>query len=104
MLTLIEHNRSRIIDACQQFQVQRLSLFGSAVTDQFNEQESDIDLLVEFNGQLKPTEYSACYFGLLSHLEVLLDRDIDLLTRSSLKNPYLKASIESTQQVLFDAA
>ena len=62
------------------FAVKRLGLFGSAARDELRE-ESDIDLLVEFEG---PATFDG-YFGLKDHLEALLGRPVDLVTERGLK-------------------
>lgn len=46
-MKLIELNLQRILDPCRKHKVKILSVFGSILTDRFNEQ-SDVDLLVDF--------------------------------------------------------
>ncbi len=46
-MKLIELNLQRIFDLCKLHKVRTLSVFGSILTDRFNEQ-SDVDLLVDF--------------------------------------------------------
>ncbi|MCP8689380.1 nucleotidyltransferase domain-containing protein [Marinobacterium sp. OS208] len=103
MIPIIAQNKSLIAQACRQHRVKRLVLFGSCVDGRFSEQTSDIDLLVEFEAQLSPVEYSEGYFSLLSIFEDLFHRNVDLLTASSIKNPYLQAAIESNQELLYAA-
>lgn len=43
------------------------------------------------------------YFGLLSGLEELFDRGVDLVTSKSLRNPYFIRSIEETRRLLYAA-
>ncbi len=62
------------------FGVKRLALFGSVARDQARP-ESDVDLLVEFDGE--PT--LARYMGLKFHLEDALGARVDLITTSGLK-------------------
>lgn len=47
-MKLIELNLQQIIDLCRKYKVKTLSVFGSILTDRFNE-ESDVDLLVNFD-------------------------------------------------------
>ena len=44
---LIEHNLQSIIELCKKYRVKTLSVFGSILTDRFND-ESDVDFLVNF--------------------------------------------------------
>ncbi|WP_305482027.1 nucleotidyltransferase family protein, partial [Paramuribaculum intestinale] len=46
-MKLIELNLQRILDLCRKHKVKTLSVFGSILTDRFNDQ-SDVDLLVDF--------------------------------------------------------
>ena len=70
------------------FAVKRLGLFGSAARDELRE-DSDIDLLVEFEG---PASYDR-YFGLKDQLEALLGRPVDLVTERGLR-PRARRSVE----------
>ncbi len=78
-----------------------LYAFGSSVTDQFNEQTSDVDLLVEID-EADPIERGEKLMSLWDTLEDFFDRKVDLLTNSSLKNPILKNNIERTKVLLYD--
>lgn len=71
--------------------VHRLSLFGSAVTDNFDPRRSDADFLVESDGA--PGTHFDNYFWLKEDLEALLRRSVDLVMRSALENPYFTASV-----------
>ena len=62
--------------------------------DDFDEQSSDIDLLVEFEEMPFPDRGDA-YLGLLTEAEALLGRRVDLVEVSAVRNPYLRQGIES---------
>ena len=97
-------NGSEIEALCQRFHVQRLDLFGSAATGRgFHPQRSDIDLLVAFE-PLPPPAYADAYFGLLSALEELTGRKIDLVTEAALANPFLRERILGERRALFGVA
>lgn len=72
----------------QRFNVTDLALFGSTARDTARE-DSDIDILVSFDG----TATSARYFGVQFYLEDLLDRPVDLVTDKALR-PELRPYIE----------
>jgi predicted nucleotidyltransferase len=71
--------------ACREFRVKRLDLFGSLARGEVTAQ-SDVDLLVEF--EEPDVDPSKRFFGLLHHLEDVLGCEVDLLTVSSLRNPF----------------
>jgi predicted nucleotidyltransferase len=90
-------------DLCVRHRVQRLDLFGSVLTDRFDPTRSDLDMLVTFQ-DLPPREYADAWFGLKEDLEALLGRDVDLVTASSLKNPFFRREVEATRRTVFPIA
>ncbi len=72
----------------ERFGVRRLALFGSFARGT-PRGDSDIDLLVDFNGPAT----SKRYFGVQFYLEDLMGRDIDLVTDDALR-PRLRPYVE----------
>ena len=68
--------------------VTRLALFGSTVRDQARD-DSDVDVLVSFDGPAT----SERYFGVQFYLEDLLGAPVDLVTDKALR-PELRAFVE----------
>jgi predicted nucleotidyltransferase len=64
----------------QDYSVKEIGLFGSFSDETFTE-ESDIDLLVEFE---RPIGWK--FFSLEIYLEKIFNRKIDLVTRNALKD------------------
>jgi predicted nucleotidyltransferase len=93
--------RQELARLCQRYGVEELALFGSALREDFNA-ESDIDFVVKFSPK-EPVEYARAYFGFIEALEELFGRRIDLLSLRAVRNPYLKANIESTKKTLYAA-
>jgi predicted nucleotidyltransferase len=81
--------------------VRRLDLFGSATSDEFDEQTSDFDFVVEFDGP--EFDYLEAFFSLKEGLEGLFRRRVDLVTRASVKNPYFLRNILETQELVYAA-
>ncbi|PKL47945.1 MAG: hypothetical protein CVV42_11675 [Candidatus Riflebacteria bacterium HGW-Riflebacteria-2] len=94
----IDNFQNEIRALCEQLSVARLDLFGSAMTDEFND-ESDLDFVVDF----LPNQSNLLdrFLALQNHLQKIFNRRIDLITRKSIRNPYLKASIERTKKNVF---
>lgn len=84
---------------CQKNKVKTLFVFGSALTEGFNN-ESDIDLIVDFNTS-DPLDYADNYFNLKFALEELLNRPIDLLEDKAINNPFLRDNIEKSKSLLY---
>ena len=95
---MVQFNRERLVLLCEEHKVQRLRIFGSAARGE-ERADSDIDLLVDFS-------IPVGFFELIELEEQLAEffgRSVDLLTERGL-SPYLRDSILSEAQVLFDAA
>jgi hypothetical protein len=58
------------------------------------------DFLVDFE-PLPRGSYADAYFGLRDDLERLLERPVDLVVESAIKNPYFRESVETTQALLY---
>lgn len=100
-MKLIELNLHRIIDICRRHKVKSLAVFGSILTDRFNDQ-SDVDLLVDFE-QTDPDkfDYVTNFFDLQDSLEALLKRKVDLVVGSGLRNKYFINNVNRTKQVIY---
>ena len=84
---------------CQQNKVKSLYVFGSVLTDKFNE-KSDIDLVVDIDSN-DPFEYADNYFNLKFALQELLKRPIDLLENKAIKNPFIRNNIDSSKLLIY---
>lgn len=86
---------------CKKHKVRYLYAFGSSTTDKFNDITSDIDLLVEIDDP-DPVERGEKLLSLWDTFELFFDRKVDLLTDSSVRNPYLRKNIDSTKVLIYD--
>jgi len=102
MIPEITRQSKALESLCRRFRVRRLELFGSAATGGFNPQSSDLDFLVEFDS-LRADEYADAYFGLLEGLKNIYKREVDLVMFESVKNPYLRESIQRSRTLLYAA-
>lgn len=85
---------------CKKNKVKSLYVFGSVLTDSFNDQ-SDIDLVVDIEAN-DPLEYAENYFNLKFSLQDLLNRQIDLLENKAIKNPYIRQNIENSKRLIYE--
>jgi hypothetical protein len=84
-IELLALNKSELQE---RFGINRLALFGSTARD-MTTVDSDVDILVEFNGPAT----SERYFGLQFYLEDLFSCPVDLVTEKALR-PELRPYIE----------
>ncbi|GHT99964.1 hypothetical protein FACS1894142_7960 [Spirochaetia bacterium] len=92
-------NYDDIIAICKKYYINELSIFGSSIRDDFN-QNSDIDILVSFNNS------NINLFDIMdleNELSKLLNREVDIVEKESLKNPIRKSKILSTREIIYAA-
>jgi uncharacterized protein len=84
---------------CQQHKVRSLYVFGSVLTDKFND-KSDIDLIVDIDTS-DPFEYADNYFNLKFALQDIFKRPIDLLENKAIKNPIIRSNIDRSKHLIY---
>jgi predicted nucleotidyltransferase len=94
-------DREAIARACRAHGVSRLTIFGSATSDHFDVERSDVDFLVEFAPGAE--DAFTAYFGLKEDLEGLLGREVDLVMANAVRNPHFAASAATGAEELYAA-
>ncbi len=100
-MTLIKERYVDFVDLCRSHKVDKLYAFGSSITDHFDPIKSDIDLVVKVDIE-DPVDRGEALLSLWDKLEALFNRKVDLLTEDSIRNPYLKATINRTKKLIYD--
>ena len=86
----------------KEHKIKNAYVFGSVVSDKFTD-ESDIDILINFEDGLEPLERGEIWWNLYDKLREVFNREIDLLIESSLKNPYFIEDINEKKQLIYAA-
>jgi predicted nucleotidyltransferase len=97
----IQMKLAEFLTLCKSHNVKNIYAFGSAVTENFNDESSDIDLLIEIDTE-DPIERGENLMDIWDKLEEFFQRKVDLLTNSSIKNPILRKNIDTTKILLYD--
>jgi uncharacterized protein len=100
MNSLLDQARTEVADLCRRAGARRLDAFGSVTRADFDPLRSDLDFVVEF-GDVAPAAYARAYFELKEGLEALFRRPVDLLTPSSLANPYLRSRFIAERHTVY---
>jgi predicted nucleotidyltransferase len=100
---LIESHRDEIVDLCRRFAVRRLRIFGSALTDRWDESRSDLDFLVEYGPEYKNLRPIDRLAGLKVAMEELFGRDVDVVNVAAVRNAGFLAHAEAHTQELYAA-
>ncbi|MCZ8091813.1 MAG: nucleotidyltransferase domain-containing protein [Flavobacterium sp.] len=94
--------KENLIALCIKHNVKFLFAFGSVIRDDFDENNSDIDLIVDINIE-NPIEKGEHLMQFWSELEQLFHKKVDLLSSNSIKNPILKQEIENSKKLIYAA-
>lgn len=98
-MKIIEQNIDKIIALCKKYKVEKLWIFGSILTPQFNE-KSDIDFSVKFHYQ-QIEDLFLTFFDFIDELRTLLGREIDMVDETAIKNPYFRRELDSTKRLIY---
>jgi predicted nucleotidyltransferase len=86
-----------IVEFCKRNQIRKLSIFGSALREDFR-QDSDIDILVEFEPGHVP---GLAFFSMQDELSEIIGHKVDLNTPKFL-SPYFRDEVLKEAEVLYD--
>lgn len=90
-----------VIKLLKQHKIVSAYAFGSVCSENFKN-ESDIDLLIDFDPTLEPLEKGELWWDLYFSLKDYFQREVDLVTLSSLRNPYFIKELNETKQVIYE--
>lgn len=98
-MKLIELNLAKIAELCRKFHVKKLFVFGSILTDRFNE-DSDVDFVVDFD-RSKIKDIFDTFFDFQFSLEALLGRRVDLIEEDAITKPHFLNEVQSTKRLIY---
>ena len=88
--------KEKIAQLCRRHHIRKLSFFGSVLRDDFT-QDSDVDILVEFEAGMTPGFFKL--IEIQDEFSDLFDRTIDIRTPNDLSR-YFRDEILETAEVL----
>lgn len=85
---------------CQKWHVDELALFGSVLRDDFRP-DSDVDVLVTFHDGAPWTVWD--WADMKEELRAIFGRNVDLVEKRALRNPYRRRAILAEHRVIYAA-
>ena len=85
---------------CRKWRIRELSLFGSALRDDFGP-KSDLDFLVSFEPEARLD--IDILLDMKEELEAQFGRPVDVVEKEALRNPWRKYEILRTREVIYAA-
>lgn len=101
--TIVEEKKDDIAALCRTYHVRALCVFGSATTDTWRSETSDVDFLVDLSDY--SSDYASRFFSLRRELADLIGRDADLVSARGLgkSNDWFRAEVDATKVLIYDA-
>ena len=100
MSLAIEIDRERIAAFCRRWKIAEFGFFGSVLRDDFGP-DSDIDVLVEFEPDAPWSLLDVV--RMQEELKDMLGREVDLVEKIGLRNPFRRHEILKSKQVVYVA-
>jgi predicted nucleotidyltransferase len=98
-MKLIDENKQKLNDLCVQHHVKQLYLFGSILTENFND-NSDIDMLIQFS-TMDLKDYFDNYMDFKESVEHLFNRPVDLVENQAIKNPIFRKVVDREKKLIY---
>ena len=99
-MNIVDLHKNKIFDLCEKHEVKELYLFGSVLTEKFDE-SSNVDMLIQFN-PIDLTKYFDNYMDLKEQLEDILKRPVDLVENQAIKNPIFRKIIDREKKLFYE--
>jgi len=96
----IQISLESVREFCRKWRVKEFSLFGSVLSEDFSP-DSDVDVLVSFEEDAPWSAYELV--DMIDELRRIFGREVDLVEKEGLRNPYRRRSIMSRREVLYAA-
>ncbi len=96
----IDISQDRLAEFCRKWKVTELALFGSILREDFGP-GSDIDVLVTFQPEAVWSLWDL--FDMRDELRDLFGREIDLIEKEALRNPFRRHEILKSYKVVYAA-
>ena len=91
-------NKQAVAEFCKRWKIVEMSLFGSVLRDDFKP-DSDIDVLVTFSPEVQWSLWD--FPQMQDELKAIFGREVDIVEKDALKNPFRRHSILTTKQVVY---
>ena len=96
----IDIPREQIEAFCRKWKIREFSLFGSVLRDDFRP-DSDVDVLVSFADEAEWDLFDLV--SIRDDLAAMLGREVDLVEKEGLRNPYRRSNILKTREIIYAA-
>ena len=90
----------KVVDFCHKWKIIEFSLFGSVLREDFRS-DSDVDVLIEFEPGAPWSLWD--WIDMIEELKVIFGRDVDMVSKVALRNPFRRHAIMTTREIVYAA-
>lgn len=90
----------QLAEFCHRNRIRELALFGSVLRNDFRP-DSDVDVLVEFAPDARWSLFDLV--AMQDELKTLFGREVDLVEREGLRNPFRRRAILNNLEIIYAA-
>ncbi len=101
MIDITDEQMARVRELCAEHGVVKLELFGSAATDAFDPDRSDLDLIALFSDR-ESDRLLTRFLDFADAMEALFGREVDVLTSQTFRNKIFQHSVDATRKVIHE--
>ncbi len=98
--TKIQVPMTKIEEFCRKWKIKEFSLFGSVLREDFGP-KSDIDVMVSFDDRAMWDLFDLV--DMIDELKAIFGRDVDLVEKGTIRNPFRLHSTMTNNEVLYAA-
>jgi hypothetical protein len=99
-LPQLDFDAAKLEELCQRWSILELWVFGSAARNEMRP-DSDVDLMATFAPETKYSLWTLV--DLQDELQEIFGREVDIMRKGPIRNPYRRASIEKDLTLLYAA-
>jgi uncharacterized protein len=94
-------SQQQIETFCRKWKIREFALFGSVLRDDFR-LDSDVDVLVEFEPDTRFSLFD--FVNMQDELSQMFGREVDLVEKAAVTNPFVRHHIRHNHRIVFHAA
>jgi uncharacterized protein len=99
---IIREHLDGIVALARAYEVERLEVFGSVMTDRFDPERSDIDFLVQMQERGALDDFRR-YVGLEDALRGMLETPLDLILTDALRRESFRSEAAKTRCLVYES-
>ena len=99
----VEQHLDEIRAAAERYGVEKLEIFGSAMTPEFDPERSDVDFIVHYPEGYEYGPFGKRLFDLEEEITAILGREAQLVMTKALNKDHFRESANRTRMTIYDS-